>query len=57
MLLIFFDEVKTQPHYPIYHIGGFGIDEAHLTEIEADIAAIAQDVFGTFMPEAVNSER
>lgn len=47
MLLIFFDEVKTQPHYPIYHIGGFGIDEAHLAEIEAAIAGIAHDVFGT----------
>jgi len=47
MLLIFFDEVKTQPHYPIYHLGGFGIDEAHLEEIEAAIASIAQDVFGT----------
>jgi len=47
MLLIFFDEVKTQPHYPIYHIGGVCIDEPHLVEIEAEIAAIAQDVFGT----------
>lgn len=47
MLLIFFDEVKTQPHYLFYHIAGFAIDEAYLTDVEKEIAAIAQDVFGT----------
>lgn len=34
MLLIFFDEVKTQPDYPFYHIRGICIDEEHITLIE-----------------------
>lgn len=46
MHLIFFDEVKSQPDYPHYHIGGICIDEKSAHLIEAQINEIAAETFG-----------
>ncbi len=45
MHLIFFDEVKPQPDYHHYHIGGISIAENDLSLIEKAISEIAIDVF------------
>jgi len=47
MLFIFFDEVKIQPDYPFYHIGGVCLDEEQLIPIQKEMSAIAKDIFGT----------
>jgi hypothetical protein len=46
MYLIFFDEVKDQPDYPFYHLGGIAISEENFEMIEQEINKIATDVFG-----------
>jgi hypothetical protein len=46
MHLIFFDEVKSQPDYPFYHIGAISIAEESLQSIEKEINNISIDVFG-----------
>lgn len=46
MHLIFFDEVKAQPDYPYYHIGGICVDESDLLDVEMEISKIAEHVFG-----------
>lgn len=47
MRLVFFDKSKNDNDYPSYHIGGVVIEDRHLLEVEAQISAIAQDVFGS----------
>lgn len=47
MQLIFFDEAKNDDDYPVYHLGGVCIDEAHLGNVEGKINKIAQEAFGT----------
>jgi hypothetical protein len=47
MLFVFFDEVKIQPDYPYYHIGGICLEEKYLGPIEQEISAVAKDIFGT----------
>lgn len=47
MQLIFFDEAKNDDDYPVYHLGGVCIDEAHLGVVEKRINNIAQASFGT----------
>lgn len=46
MQLIFFDEAKNDDDYPVYHLGGVCIDEAHLDIVEGKINNIAQEAFG-----------
>lgn len=46
MKLIFFDEAKNDDDYPHYHIGGVGIDEEHLGEVEARINEVVEEAFG-----------
>ncbi len=46
MTLIFFDEVKQQPDYPFYHIGGVCIQEEILGEVELQINNISKKIFG-----------
>lgn len=46
MHLIFFDEVKSQPNYPHYHIGAICVDEKHLPKIEGEISKLALQIFG-----------
>lgn len=47
MRLIFFDESKNDKDYPSYHIGGLAVEDDRLLEVEAQISAIAEDVFGS----------
>lgn len=47
MHLIFFDEAKNDGDYPVYHIGGVCIDEAHLQLVEGRINIISEKSFGT----------
>lgn len=47
MQLIFFDEAKNDDDYPVYHLGGVCIDEAHLSNVEERINNIAKEAFGT----------
>lgn len=47
MQLIFFDEAKNDDDYPVYHLGGVCIDEAHLGNVEGKINRIAREAFGT----------
>lgn len=51
MQLIFFDEAKNDDDYPVYHLGGVCIDEAHLEVVEKRINNIAQESFGTTILE------
>jgi Protein of unknown function (DUF3800) len=46
MFLIFFDEVKEQPDYPYFHIGGLAVAEENLEKVEQQINNISKDVFG-----------
>jgi hypothetical protein len=46
MKLVFFDEAKNDDSYPHYHIGGVGVDEVHLGEIERRINEVAARAFG-----------
>ena len=46
MKLIFFDEVKPEADYPHYHIGAVCVDEEHLHYIEAQVSALAEEIFG-----------
>lgn len=46
MKLIFFDEAKNDDEYPHYHIGGVGIDEEHLAEVEARVNEVVEEAFG-----------
>ncbi|MBI1423768.1 MAG: DUF3800 domain-containing protein [Gammaproteobacteria bacterium] len=46
MKLIFFDEVKPEVEYPHYHIGAICIDEEHLHQVEMQVSALANKVFG-----------
>lgn len=45
MYLIFFDEVKSQPDYPYYHLGGIAIAEENFALIENEVNKISTDVF------------
>ncbi|MDB5277956.1 MAG: uncharacterized protein JWR61_2911 [Ferruginibacter sp.] len=45
MYLIFFDEVKCQPDYPFYHLGGIAIAEENFLLIEEEVNKISNDVF------------
>lgn len=45
MHLIFFDEVKTQPDYPFYHLGGIAIAEENFALVENEVNKISNDVF------------
>lgn len=47
MKLIFFDEAKPEADYPHYHIGAVCIDEEHLHSIEALVAGVAEEIFGS----------
>ncbi|WP_202594008.1 DUF3800 domain-containing protein [Noviluteimonas dokdonensis] len=47
MRLIFFDESKNDNNHPSYHIGAVVIEDTRLLEVEGQINAIAQDVFGS----------
>lgn len=47
MYLVFFDESKNDRNYMSYHIGGVVLEDTRLLEVEAQISAIAQDVFGS----------
>ena len=47
MRLIFFDESKNDNNYASYHIGAVVVEDRHLLGIEAQINAIAQDIFGS----------
>jgi len=47
MRLIFFDESKNDTEYLSYHIGGISIEDKWLLEVEAQVSAIADDVFGS----------
>lgn len=47
MHLIYFDESKNGPDHPYYHIGGICIDERYLSDIESQVNAISDKVFGT----------
>jgi hypothetical protein len=47
MYLVFFDESKNDKDYPSYHIGALAVNDTHLLEVEAQINAIAQKVFGS----------
>lgn len=54
MKLIFFDEAKNDDGYPHYHIGGVGIDEEHLAEVEACINEVVEEAFGHSRLESSN---
>ena len=47
MHLIFFDESKNDNRYPSYHIGAIVVEDRRLLDVEAQINAIARDVFGS----------
>lgn len=46
MKLVFFDEAKNDDSYPHYHIGGVGINEEHLAEVEVRINEVVEKAFG-----------
>jgi hypothetical protein len=46
MDLVFFDEVKSQPRFPYYLIGGLCIPEQLLHEVEDKVNDLSEDVFG-----------
>jgi hypothetical protein len=46
MHLVFFDEVKSQPDYPFYHIGAIAIAEDSIESIEEEINTVSADIFG-----------
>ena len=46
MRLVFFDESKNDNNYTSYHIGGVIVEDRHLLAVEAQVKAIAEDVFG-----------
>ncbi len=47
MWLVFFDESKNDNDHLSYHIGSVAIEDSRLLEVEGQISAIAQDVFGS----------
>jgi hypothetical protein len=47
MILIYFDESKDDAEHPHYHLGAVGVSEENLNTVEARIAQIAQDAFGS----------
>lgn len=47
MKLIFFDESKNDPGYPVYHLGAVALDDSSLVEVEGLLQQLAIDAFGT----------